>query len=78
MMARERLPDRRGHELFDFRAWRFRFAAGVGRFEDGRLGKILINASNKLGTPVDVNARDAAIVASLALQHGTPPDESAR
>lgn len=45
---RERLPDRRGHEL----------------------AEIFLNVSAKAGTPIETTARDAAIVASLALQHG--------
>jgi hypothetical protein len=77
MTARERLPNRRGHELLDFEHAGFRFTAGVGRFPDGRLAEIFLNGA-KIGTPIDVNARDAAIVASLALQHGAAPDELRR
>jgi hypothetical protein len=77
MTARERLPDRRGHELFDFEHGGFRFTAGIGRFEDGRLAEVFLNGA-KVGTPIDVNASDAAIVASLALQHGARPDELRR
>ena len=43
--------------------------AGVGRFENGDLAEIFLNTS-KNGTAVDVNARDAAVAASLLLQHG--------
>jgi hypothetical protein len=46
---------------------------GIGRFPDGRLAEILINAA-KSGTEVEAAARDAAIVASLALQSGTSPE----
>jgi ribonucleoside-diphosphate reductase alpha chain len=77
MSARERLPNRRSHELFDFEHAGFRFTAGIGRFEDGRLAEVFLNCS-KAGTPVDVNAKDAAIVASMALQHGTSTDELRR
>jgi hypothetical protein len=31
-----------------------------------------------VGTPIDIGARDAAILASLALQHGGSPDELGR
>ena len=68
MTARERLPNRRGHELFDFEHAGIS-TAGVGRFEDGSLAEIFLN-TRKHGTAVDVNARDAA--ASLLLQHGCP------
>jgi hypothetical protein len=74
MTARKRLPNRRAHELADFEHGGFRFTVGVGRFGDGKVAELFLNCS-KGGTSVDVNARDAAIVASLALQHGASPDE---
>jgi hypothetical protein len=77
MTAREKLSNRRAHELLDFEHAGFRFTAGIGRFPDGRLAEIFLNGS-KIGTPIDVNARDAAIVASLALQHGAETDELRR
>jgi hypothetical protein len=77
MTSRERLPDRRAHELLDFEHCGFRFTAGIGRFEDGRVAEVFLNCS-KAGTPVDVNARDSAIVASFALQHGATADELRR
>jgi hypothetical protein len=71
---RQRLPNRRAHELIDFEHGGFRFTVGVGRFEDGALAEVFLNCS-KGGTPVDVNARDGAIVASLALQRGATSAE---
>ena len=71
MTERCRLPNRRGHELLEFEHAGIRYTAGVGRFGDGRLAEILLNAA-KHGTAVDVNARDAAVPASLLLQHGCP------
>jgi len=71
MTARERLPNLRGHELVDFEHAGISYTAGVGRFEDGRLAEIFLNTC-KRGTAVDVNARDAAVAASLLLQHGCP------
>jgi hypothetical protein len=67
--GRKRLPNRRGHELLDFEHGGIRYTAGVGRFEDGRLAEIFLN-TRKHGTAVDTNARDAAVAASLLLQHG--------
>jgi hypothetical protein len=58
MTTRQRLPDRRGHELLDFEHGGIRYRAGVGRFEDGRLAEIFMNAA-KPGTAVDTFARDA-------------------
>jgi hypothetical protein len=71
-MGPRQLPsNRRGHELFDFEHGGIRYTAGVGRFEDGRLAEIFPNTP-KHETAVDTNARDAAVVASLLLQHGCP------
>jgi hypothetical protein len=71
MRPRQRLPNRRGHELLDFEHGGIRYTVGVGRFEDGRLAEIFLNTT-KHGTAVDTNARDAAVAASLLLQHGCP------
>jgi hypothetical protein len=67
--SRRRLPNRRGHELLDFEHGGIRYTAGIGRFEDGELAEIFLNTA-KHGTAVDTNARDAAVAASLLLQHG--------
>jgi|SRR5579862_3751216 len=72
--ARDRLPDRREHTLVSFTTSDgFRYTAGLGYFEDGRLAEIFLNAE-KIGTAIETAARDSAVVASLALQHGVPPD----
>jgi hypothetical protein len=72
--ARGRLPDRREHTLVNFTtADGFRYTAGLGYFDDGRLAEIFLNAE-KIGTAIETAARDSAVVASLALQHGVPPD----
>jgi len=65
-VSRVRLPKRRPH-------WLYRFEcdghARIGRFDDSRIAEIFINGA-KVGTAAETNAQDAAIVASLALQHG--------
>jgi hypothetical protein len=72
--VRERLPDRREHRVINFTTSDgFRYTAGLGYFEDGRLAEIFLNA-DKIGTAIETAARDSAVVASLALQHGVPPD----
>jgi hypothetical protein len=53
MTTRQRLPNRRGHELVDFEHGGIRYAAAASR-------------SKKHGTALDVNVRDAAIAASTA------------
>ena len=70
-MTRQRLPNRRGHELLTFEHQGIRYTAGIGRFADGGLAEIFLTTA-KHGTAVDVNARDAAVAASLLLQHGCP------
>jgi hypothetical protein len=66
---RERLPNRRAHTLLNIEAGGFRYVAGVGHYEDGRLAEIFLNAE-KGGTAIDDAARDSAVTVSLALQHG--------
>jgi hypothetical protein len=71
--TRRRLPTRREHELIDFEHGGIRYTAGIGRFNDGALAEIFLN-TGKHGTAVDTNARDAAVAASLLLQHGCSVD----
>src|SRR5262249_31072785 len=72
-MTRQRLPNRREHELLTYEHEGIRYTAGIGRFADGGLAEIFLNAA-KHGTAVDVNACDAAVAASLLLQHGCQLD----
>lgn len=69
--SRYRLPGRRAHWLFRFECDGQSYTGGIGRFEDGRIAEVFINGT-KVGTAAETNAQDAAIVASLALQHGCP------
>jgi hypothetical protein len=72
--ARERLPNRRAHTLVNFITRDgFTYTAGLGYFDDGRLAEIFLNAK-KIGTAIETAAHDSAVVASLALQHGVPPE----
>jgi hypothetical protein len=68
---RQRLPNRRSHWLYRFECDGQIYTGGIGRFVDGRIAEIFINGS-KVGTAAETNAQDAALVASLALQHGCP------
>jgi ribonucleoside-diphosphate reductase alpha chain len=72
-MARERLPDRRASENFNFTWNRIPFTATISRYPDGRLGEIFL-ASNKAGSQLDAAARDSAVTCSIALQFGAPVD----
>ena len=72
-MTRQQLPNRRGHELLTFQHEGIRYTAGIGRFADGTLAEIFL-ATAKHGSALDVIARDAAVAASLLLQHGCSVD----
>jgi hypothetical protein len=61
MTARERLPDRRPHELRDVEFAGIKYVAGL-------------NPAGRVGTDLEAHARDAAITTSLALQFGVPLD----
>ena len=68
-MNRQILPARRRCETFDLRFWNQRFTVTLGFYPDGTPGEIFID-SHKSGGDVEAIARDAAVVISLALQHG--------
>jgi hypothetical protein len=70
MSERERLPNRRNAEKFDFEHGGRRWTATISRFPDGRLGEIFLDAIR--GAAIAELAAEAAIVASLALQSGCP------
>jgi hypothetical protein len=69
-MTRRTLPQRRASETFDLRFWNQSFAVSVGMYPDGKPAEVFIDGG-KPGQDVQSTARDAAIVLSLALQHGT-------
>ena len=69
----ERLEDRRSHWLYRFQSGDQHFTGGSDAFPTARIAEIFINGS-KVGSAAESNAQDAAIVASLALQHGCPLD----
>lgn len=72
-MIRHRLPTRRGAETCDFEHAGHRFAMTVGYFRDGRPAEIFLS-SRHVGSPLEAIARDAAVVTSIALQHGADLD----
>jgi hypothetical protein len=68
-MSRERLPNRRRHQITVIEFNGHKLIVGVGRYVDGRLGEIFIDA-HKDGTQLGTVLRDSAILVSLALQAG--------
>ncbi len=69
--ARERLRNRRYSESFGFECNGLRYTATASWFDDGRLGEVFVG-NHKCDSHADACAKDAAILASLALQHGVP------
>lgn len=72
-MTREMLPPRRRCENFDFDIGGVHYTAGLGFYDDGRLGEIFLTGP-KAGTGVEIIAKDAAVMVSIALQYGASPD----
>jgi ribonucleoside-diphosphate reductase alpha chain len=66
---REGLPNRRLGETFELEVAGLRYTEAIGRFPDGRIGEIFLN-NHKSNSAADTNARDGAIVCSIALQCG--------
>ena len=70
---RERLPNRRGSELFEVESFELPFTVGVSKYSDGRLAEVFIT-NHRATSAAGIMASDAAIAASLALQFGCPVD----
>lgn len=68
-VSRRRLPNRRSCETFQIEANAMAFTVSFSRFEDGSLAEIFLS-NHKTGSHADTAARDSAVVASIALQHG--------
>jgi hypothetical protein len=69
--TRRTLPQRRASETFDLRFWSQNFTVTVGFYPDSTPGEVFIDGG-KSGQDIQSTARDAAVVLSLALQHGAP------
>ena len=52
LVERKRLPNRRGHEVIEFTHNGFGYTAGIGRFDDGKLAEVFLNA-DKIGTAIE-------------------------
>jgi hypothetical protein len=74
-MSRERLPNRRPALTFEFEhyypvAGPRVFTATVGFYPDGRAAEVFVNLVNGTDKKISVDTHDAAVLLSLALQHG--------
>jgi hypothetical protein len=72
-MTRQRLPQRRRSENFTLDCGGLRYSATVSWFPDGRIGELFL-ANHKSNSAADTNARDSAIVFSIAVQCGADPE----
>jgi hypothetical protein len=72
-MNRHRLANRRLNRTIKLEHEGHQYLATAGFYPDNTLGEIFLQAQGKLGTPLQSNADNAAILASLLLQHGVDP-----
>jgi hypothetical protein len=70
-VSRTRLPKRRGSTTLAVESQGMGFTATISRFDDGRLAEVFLT-NHKNGSMADTNAKDAAVVCSIALQYGVP------
>ena len=72
MTGRTRLPNRRRSETFAFRCGPHCYFATIACFPGSdRLAEIFLS-NGRIGSDLDAAAKDAAVVANIALQHGVP------
>ena len=72
-MNRSPLPPRRPSETLRFEHGGFRYFGSVSFTPEGKIGEIFLQ-TGKTGTELEAMARDLAVVASIAIQHGAEPD----
>lgn len=79
-MARRKLPNRRFVGTLDFQTFQrlgcnpIRYTASLGYYPDRKLGEVFL-ISGKAGTDLSIQAQEAAIAVSFALQYGCPIEE---
>jgi hypothetical protein len=73
MTQRRALPQRRRSISFNFECAGLHYTCTAGYFPDGTLAEVFLSNTRPFSQS-DVNARDAGVAASLALQFGCPPD----
>lgn len=71
MTERCRLPNKRNCESFQFEHNNIKYHASIGRFEDGSIAEIFLDAGIT-GTAINIMAMDAATTFSIARQYGAP------
>lgn len=69
-MTRQRLPNRRAHEVLDLEWAGLRWTIGIGRDRHGEIVEVFVSDLNKSAPAFEAILRDATIVLSIALQCG--------
>jgi hypothetical protein len=72
-MTRRRLANRRPATTFELTVADLRYTCTVGQFPDGSIAELFL-ANPKSNSAADINARDAGIVFSIAMQCGADPE----
>ena len=72
-MTRQRLPNRRASIVFCFECSGLHYTASASWFDGDRLGEVFVG-NHRADSHADACAKDAAILASIALQFGAPLD----
>lgn len=73
-MTRHPLPGRRYSESGELVHAGILYRTTIGAYPDGRPGEVFLGMVQAAGTPMDVMARDIAVLISLCLQHGVAPE----
>ena len=71
MNERTKLPPRRASTVFDFRHGEINYQVGFASFDDGTVAEIFAHVTKETGV-LSAIMRDAAVLASIALQYGAP------
>ena len=72
-MTREMLPNRRRCETLSFWHSGVHYSVSAGYYPDGRVGEVFVEGG-KMTSAADISARESAIAASIAIQHGADFD----
>lgn len=75
-MTRQRLPNRRFNETFEFDHGGVSFTASYGRDPSGKIKELFLSGG-KAGSVIEAMMSDASTSISIALQNGVKPHELA-
>lgn len=73
--TRNPLCNRRASEAYDLSLpGKPTITVGIGYYDDGRVGELFVT-TRKIGSAFDAECADAAVMVSIALQHGITPQQ---